>query len=363
MQEYIFPIKLGLITFPFLAFLITLPFMLFQYRRHGYINKLRTFILYSFLLYIIVSYYLVVLPLPKERDILSIQKEETIHYNLKPFTFLEDIKKEATVDKADITTYKTILMDRGFLQVMFNVILFIPLGIYIRYYFRLSLKKTMLVSFFLSFFFEITQLTGLYGYYNAPYRLFDVDDLFLNVLGGIIGYTITPMFTFFLPESDHLDDEIDLDNLNVDYIRRAVAFLIDFWILSLIPIYREDVFCMSIINFLYFVVFVYITNGETIGLWLTGIRIIDLEGVNRLKFRQVFIRNGIYYVLIRGFNQGLSDFIRLNEVTDFTGYLIIPIILQLLLNIFIYGYLIVCIVRRDRFFFEKMSDTSMKINK
>lgn len=36
---------------------------------------------------------------------------------------------------------------------------------------------------------ELSQLTGLFGLYDCPYRQFDVDDLILNVAGILIGYT------------------------------------------------------------------------------------------------------------------------------------------------------------------------------
>ena len=57
----------------------------------------------------------------------------------------------------------------------------------------------MLVCFLFSIFVEVTQLTGIYGIYKYPYRLFDVDDLMLNTLGGVIGFYIEPVFEYVLP--------------------------------------------------------------------------------------------------------------------------------------------------------------------
>lgn len=42
----------------------------------------------------------------------------------------------------------------------------------------------------LSFGIEITQLTGLWGIYPCAYRLFDVDDLILNISGAMAGYAL-----------------------------------------------------------------------------------------------------------------------------------------------------------------------------
>ena len=74
----------------------------------------------------------------------------------------------------------------------FNFIMIIPFGIYLRYYFRCGFRRTFLFSFLLSLFFELTQLTGLYFLYPRGYRLFDVDDLLNNTLGGIAGYLCAP---------------------------------------------------------------------------------------------------------------------------------------------------------------------------
>lgn len=66
--------------------------------------------------------------------------------------------------------------------------------------------KTMIASFCLSLFFELTQLSGLYFIYPRPYRLFDVNDLVTNTLGGIIGFVVTPLFTFMLPTRRRMDE-------------------------------------------------------------------------------------------------------------------------------------------------------------
>ena len=61
---YINSIKAAMLFFPVLALLITLPYMIINYRKYGYVNKLRTLILYSFILYLLTIYLLVILLLP-----------------------------------------------------------------------------------------------------------------------------------------------------------------------------------------------------------------------------------------------------------------------------------------------------------
>ena len=66
-QSYLFPISYAFMTFPVAALLFTLPFLIVQYRKHGYIHKLRALILYLLLLYLMNAFYLVVLPMPDSR--------------------------------------------------------------------------------------------------------------------------------------------------------------------------------------------------------------------------------------------------------------------------------------------------------
>ncbi|MBG0968062.1 VanZ family protein [Bacillus sp. SRB3LM] len=56
--------------------------------------------------------------------------------------------------------------------------------------------KTSLVISSISLFFERTQLTGVYGLYYCSYRLFDIDDIILNVSGGIISFYIVSMIAY-----------------------------------------------------------------------------------------------------------------------------------------------------------------------
>ena len=80
-----------------------------------------------------------------------------------------------------------------------------PLGFYLRYYFRRKALGTAVACFCVSLFFELTQLSGLYGIYPRPYRLFDVDDLLCNTLGGMLGYFITGIFLKILPDREKID--------------------------------------------------------------------------------------------------------------------------------------------------------------
>ena len=55
---------------------------------------------------------------------------------------------------------------------------------------------------------EVGQLTGLFFLFQGSYRLFDVDDLLCNTLGGLIGYLMICKARRFLPAISNFDREL-----------------------------------------------------------------------------------------------------------------------------------------------------------
>jgi len=73
--------------------------------------------------------------------------------------------------------------DMFFKNVLGNLIMFMPYGLFVSYFLKLDKKShVILLSLITSITIEVTQL--VIG------RVFDVDDIMLNVLGGLIGYYI-----------------------------------------------------------------------------------------------------------------------------------------------------------------------------
>jgi len=70
-----------------------------------------------------------------------------------------------------------------FKNVIGNLIMFIPFGFFMSYFLKADKKLSILVlSVIVSSTIEVTQL--VIG------RVFDVDDIFLNIIGGIVGYYV-----------------------------------------------------------------------------------------------------------------------------------------------------------------------------
>lgn len=300
MNVYLFSISKAILTFPLIAFIITLPFMIINYNKYGAISKLRTLIIYSFVLYLLCSIFLVILPLPSREyvSILTIPK-----YQLIPFNFVNDLKLSMNFSLNSFSSFIKLLKMPTFYQPLFNIILTIPFGMYLRYYYKSSFKKTLFFSLLLTLFFEITQLTGIFGIYSRNYRMFDVDDIIFNTIGALIGYLFCSLFIKILPSRESIDNKSFKMGEKVTGLRRLVAFIIDnffsillFGIILIISLLKNnsinylDLYLYFIVSSFVILVFVpIIFNGRTIGKSIVKLKIND-------KFYKIFIRVNLKFI-------------------------------------------------------------------
>lgn len=289
-MSYLTAIKTAIFVFPLIAFLITIPFILIEYHKYGSINKLRSLIIYSFILYLITVYFLVILPLP-DRSTLA---PRSGMIRLLPFNFIKDILKESTITLNSPITYLTIFKTNAFYTTILNILMTVPFGIYLSYYFKCNLKQTVILSFFLSLFFEITQITGLYFIYRYPYRVFDTDDLIMNTLGGLLGYYLFPLFNKILPTREELDKESLKQGKKVSLLRRITVFFLDFVILSLVLVFFKNKYLKLLIFFIYYSLIPYLNKGKTLGSAFLNIKFdVPNYGLIRRFLRQLTVY--IYY--------------------------------------------------------------------
>lgn len=372
MNSYIFPIKVAAITFPFLALVISAPFLIYYYRKYGELGKLRSVILYSLVFYLLCAYYLVILPLP---DIQTVAQLTGPRYELHLFNSLHNFLNQTVLQWNNPSTYLSAMKQSVFLEPVFNIFLLFPLGIYCRYYFKLSLPKTILASFCLSLFFELTQLSGLYFIYPRPYRLFDVNDLLHNTLGGAFGFLCAPVFTFFLPTRSELDSESVAKGRRVTFLRRFVALVIDWLVIDIAGIilsFFSSAFPESIVTILnypmvnftlevvcYFMIAMYFWNGQTIGKKVVRIKVVE-KGRNHIRFWSLVKRYSALYLLLYGllmiFQYTLTHLTTDNH-TIFIAYLMFGLISLGILLLFLFNLLYALIRRKTRLFHDKASHT------
>lgn len=311
MDLYIYPIATAATLFPLLSAIFTLPYVINQYHKYGALLLLRIILVYSFIFYLMTSYFMTILPLP---PIESVQEGGT-QMLLVPFEAVKLWWLNSGLVLSDPATYIPALLSYEFLQIAFNIVLLIPFGVYLRYYFERKWYQVFLLSFLYSLFFELTQLTGLYRIYPHAYRWFEVDDLICNTLGGMVGFLITPICSFFLPTRDQLDEMSYRKGQRVSITRRGLANVIDWGLIVLgfillkkamsllnisndiIQIFQANTyFYITVYAFVYFVISSVIMSGKTIGKYIVSLQIYGENG-EKARFYQYIIRYGILYLI------------------------------------------------------------------
>lgn len=354
MQNYIFSITAAFFTFPIIAMFFTFPYIIYQYRKYGSILFMKALIVYSFILYLLTVYFLVILPLPQIKDVINYKGD---YLQLIPFNFVNDFINKSNFVLNNPSTYIDALKSSSFYNTFFNIIMTIPFGIYLRYYFGLNFKKTLLYSFLLSLFFEFTQLTGLYGIYPRPYRIFDVDDLMTNTLGGSIGYLLTPLICTILPSRESLEEKAYEKGKEISYFRRFIAISIDFIFSSFLLIFLFSISNKFLVNYIltiifYFIIIPYTTKGYTIGKKVVKIKIVKENGDN-INLINIIIRSFLLYILY------IPIPLYIIYLFSFNNFLISILLIFGLFILFIYlsFNLLFGLLFKRKLFYEKYSQT------
>lgn len=156
------------------AVLAFVPFVAISYRRRGGLTLLRTAAWAGAAVYFWAIWTYTLIPLPESDDY------RCRGVNLRPFEFVDDIRAAVAVSGRYLT-------DPVVLQVALNVLLFLPLGFFLRVLGGRGILIAGLAGLTISAVIETTQLTGVWGLFPCAYRVFDVDDLIANTSGALLG--------------------------------------------------------------------------------------------------------------------------------------------------------------------------------
>lgn len=324
--------------------------MLMQYHKYGSINSFRALIIYSFILYMLTLYFLIILPLPNINDV--VYKPGMI--KLIPFTFIVDFIKETSLVIGDASTYIKALCEPCFYTVIFNLFMTIPFGIYLRYYFRCDLKKTIKYTFLLSLFFELTQLSRLYFIYRYQYRVFDVDDLMINTLGGVIGYYVARLFTGILPTREKIDESSLRAGMKVSGLRRLIMFELDAFLFLSLYIFLSITFSVNhlfiIIFIIYYVIIPLISNGYTFGSKFLNVKLeyecsIFKNTIFRIVFMYIYYFGLVYFMFSRSYT--ISAYLSIDKKVFFYLGIFLVALLFYLINI-------ICLIKNKKMFYDKL---------
>lgn len=306
MNSYLEALRQAAVIFPIVAALFTVPYIAFNYHKYGSVFSLRIAIVYSFILYLICIYCLVILPLPTG------EAAEQLHghsIQLVPFAFLGDMAEQAGFVLTQPRTWLGLFTNWAFFTALFNLVMTLPFGVYLRYYFRCSWRKTLVLSFLLSLFFELTQLSGLYFIYPGSYRVCDVDDLITNTAGSMLGYLLGGLACRFLPSREEIDRDSFRRGRQVSLPRRVLALVYDgavcvvltvllFLFSARIPLW-DRVDYPALLWAAYFLLTPALFRGQTVGHRFTRLRVVRRDGAPA-RWYQPILRYGLLLLVLEG---------------------------------------------------------------
>ena len=365
MQFYVRVLTQAMFIYPLIVLIVTIPYVIYNYFKYGSVWSIRIFVVYSFILYMLCVYCLVILPLPSAQEAAKLHGHKR---ELEALQFIPKIFQQVHIEKDDPRTWINLLKSPAFMTNLLNVFMTIPFGMYLHYYFKKGVVKTTIYSFFLSLFFELTQLSGLYFIYKGSYRLFAVDDLIFNTMGGFLGFFIVWPFMAFLPSREEIDATSYERGKSISLPRRLISLMIDLgllgvvvWALRQFGIFISRVEFYGIVVLAYFSILPSFTRGRTIGKFLTKTRIRGKKKARALPWYSYFLRYGslelivfwipnllFYAMLYLAEREGVQDSVQF-------------VLLCLLSGVYILYFFLAAIkvLMKKRLFYERWSKTKI----
>lgn len=207
-------VVLGVVAFAVLF----VPILVWESRRFGRLRFTRTLAAGAFAVYgvTLVAYTLLPLPGPD-----WCQVRGPVEANLRPFAFVDRIS-DATRGLSPTAALRSFAV----LEVVMNVVLFIPLGAFVRRLLGRSVVAATLIGVAVSLLVESTQASGLWWIYECSYRRGDVDDVLTNSTGALIGALLAGYALFWVPRPGP-DEERRREPRPVTRRRRLAGMVVD----------------------------------------------------------------------------------------------------------------------------------------
>jgi len=170
-----------------LAFLLFVPYIGWTYRRRGELGVGHALLSVGFLVYVMSLWTYTLLPAPSEPAAWC-AANGVRRPQLQPLAFATNLDTDRLGPSIRASLHDPLMQ-----SALLNVALFVPLGMLVRHLFRRGIVATTLLGFAASLMIEVTQKTAVWGLFDCPYRLFDVDDLITNTSGALLGALIAPL--------------------------------------------------------------------------------------------------------------------------------------------------------------------------
>lgn len=221
MDRWTWPAWVGVVGGLAAFAVLLVPVLVVQSRRYGRLSGWRLLGAAAVAVYGVALLAYTLLPLPSGDLAAWCARYGVGGPQLRPLQFVADIRR----DTAGLGLGAT-LRSAAVLQVVFNVLLFVPWGVLARRYLGWGVLGSTLSAAGASLLVETTQATGVFGLIGCAYRLGDVDDLLTNTLGGLLGALVAPVVLGWMPRPGDLAAGRSLPR-PVTVTRRWAGMLVD----------------------------------------------------------------------------------------------------------------------------------------
>lgn len=203
-EAWTWPAWVGVLLGALLFGGVLVPVLVLQSRRYGRLSLPRLLGAAAVSVYLVTLVAYTLLPLPSG-DLDAWCAEHAVGAQLVPLHSLADIRQQTAGLDPRATLTSTVV-----LQVVLNVVLFVPWGVLARRFAGLSLFGATVSGLLLSLLIETTQYTGWFGLVGCSYRVGDVDDVLTNTAGALVGAVLAPLLLGWMPDAESLRPERDL---------------------------------------------------------------------------------------------------------------------------------------------------------
>ena len=225
MSAWVWPAIIGIGGGVFIFVLLLVPILIGQYRRYGRLSVGRVIASSAVAVYGVALVAYTLLPLPGGDLSAWCAAYAVPHPYLVPGHSIDDIVRQT----AGLGLTAT-LTSRVTLQVVLNVVLFVPWGMLVRRMFGWGVWAATASGIVVSIVIELTQYTGIWGLIGCSYRVADIDDVITNSLGALLA----PLLLRWVPKPGQLVASRDVPR-PVTRRRRLIGMLVDaflFWVSS-----------------------------------------------------------------------------------------------------------------------------------
>lgn len=224
LTTYAFTAMLAFVGAGVVAFVIALPYLIVHWRRTGTFGWGSTIIVFGTIVYAFALAGYTMLPFPADWS-------ETCQYavrnNWSPGRFVTDIRD--AYEGTSGASLRQVIAQLGL-----NVLLFVPLGVFVQQLVTKRWFLTVLIGAAVSVWVEVSQLTAVFGLFPCQWRVFDADDLIMNTAGAALGALLAPALRL-MPGQPSTDRRARLAPRPYTRWRSLAVVLIDLLLIGFVP--------------------------------------------------------------------------------------------------------------------------------